>query len=92
MKLGELIKQYREKNNVSRAEFGRQVGCTREYIRQIEEGINCMVSLDKLELIANEINVPFKDIVNCSYSEQVFKNKTYYKIYVDTKQFNQLVK
>lgn len=94
MKIGELIKEYRIINNLSRAEFGRRIGCTREYIRQIEEYADkgYMISLDKIDAIAKELNIPYEQVLKSTFSKQEYKNKTYYKIYVNKQEFRELIK
>lgn len=37
MKLGEIVKEYREKNGISIREFAKQIGCSYEYVRKIEQ-------------------------------------------------------
>lgn len=84
MRIGELIKNYRIENNLSRAEFGKKVGYSREYIRILEEEEkDCLIPLDKIEVFAKELKMPFSEVVKTVSSKQKYKNKTYYKIYLE---------
>lgn len=40
MKLGEIIKQYREEHCLSMGDFSKMVGCSKTYISMLERNIN----------------------------------------------------
>lgn len=59
MKLGELIKEYRNKNNITIREFAERSGVSRSYLSQLEkdkEGVRA-TTLPKLKGIARALSL-----------------------------------
>ena len=61
--LGENIKKYRSLNNLSQEKLAEKVDLTREHIAAVETGKE-YISLKRLFLIADTLNVPVKDLIN----------------------------
>lgn len=61
--LGENIKKYRSLNNLSQEKLAEKVDLTREHIAAVETGKE-YISLKRLFLIADVLNVPVKDLIN----------------------------
>ena len=61
--LGQNIKKYREIKNLSQEFLAEKVDLSREYICNIENGKK-YVSLRKLFLIADTLDVKFSDLAN----------------------------
>ncbi len=68
MKVGLWIKQYREKNNMSQEEFGREIGVNKQTISRWEKG-SLEPAPDKLYEIADAINVSLSDILSTDVEE-----------------------
>jgi len=62
-KLGENIKKYRLINNLSQEKLAEKVDLSREHLAAIETGKE-YISLKRLFLIADVLNVPVKDLIN----------------------------
>lgn len=61
--LGKNIKKYREAKNFSQEFLAEKVDLSREYITRIENGQK-FVSLRKLFLLADVLEVKFSDLTN----------------------------
>ncbi len=61
--LGKNIKKYRELKGLTQSELAEFVGLSREYIADIERGLK-NVSLRKLYLIVDTLNVKCSDLIN----------------------------
>lgn len=63
MNLGEIIKEYREKHNLSLQDFANKIGTSRSYIHMLEKNINPSTnkpispSIETLKLLANAMNM-----------------------------------
>lgn len=62
-KLGENIKKYRLMNNLSQEKLAEKVDLSREHLAAIETGKE-YISLKRLFLIADVLNVPVKDLID----------------------------
>lgn len=68
MKIGELVKSYREKNNISQRQFARMCGVSNGYVSMLEEGRNprtnepIVPSLSTLQKISNAIGLTINDL------------------------------
>jgi len=63
MKLGIVIKRYREKNNLTLREFAARTGCSYEYIRQIESTDFEPTNINKLLPILKELGIPLEKYI-----------------------------
>ena len=63
IKLGQNIKHYRKLKNLSQNEFAEMINFSREHLACIETGKE-YVSLRKLFLIADILEISLKDLVN----------------------------
>lgn len=75
MKLGQIIKEYREENNLTLTDFAKRSGLSRTYVYHIESGINAH-------------GVPFEpdgvDVLNsCAKAMRMSFTDLYVKIYGD---------
>ena len=61
--LGKNIKKYRELKGLTQGQLAEIVCLSREYIADIERGLK-NVSLKKLYLIADTLNVKCSDLIN----------------------------
>ena len=61
--LGHNIKKYREINKLTQNELAELVDLSREYIADIERGLK-NISLKKLYLIADVLNVKCSNLIN----------------------------
>ena len=64
MRLGISIKRYREKNNLTLRAFASRVGCSYEYIRQIEDTEFTPTNINKLIPILKELNIPLEQFLS----------------------------
>lgn len=68
MKIGELVKSYREKNNISQRQFARMCGVSNGYVSMLEEGRNprtnepIVPSLSTLQKISNALGLTINDL------------------------------
>lgn len=65
MKLGELIKEYRNKNNITIREFAERSGVSRSYLSQLEkdkEGVR-VTTLPKLKGIARAMEISLEELM-----------------------------
>ncbi len=62
-KLGKNIKNYREIKNFSQEQLAEIVNLSREYIARVENGKK-YISLRKLFLITDTLEVPFKKLTD----------------------------
>lgn len=90
MKIGQQIKEYRSKADISQSEFARRVGYTRQYIKELEDGIECMLPIEKIEAIAEELGISLKEALKGVSCKQEYKGKTYYKVYLDEGQLGKV--
>lgn len=71
MKIGGLVKEYREKNNLSQREFAKRCGVSNGYISMLEEGRNpktnepIVPSLATYGKIANAMGMTVNDLFMC---------------------------
>ncbi|WP_422444296.1 helix-turn-helix domain-containing protein [Thermoanaerobacterium sp. DL9XJH110] len=69
MTLGEVIKKYREENNLSLREFADKCGLSHAYIAKLEEGKdprsgkNIEPTLDTVKRISEAINLPLDELL-----------------------------
>lgn len=61
--LGQNIKKYRTAKNLSQNVLAEKLGLSREYISRVENGQR-YISLKKLFLIADILEVKFSDLIN----------------------------
>jgi len=61
--LGQNIKKYREENGLTQNELAEYVNLSREYIADIERGLK-NISLKKLYMIADVLNIKCSELVN----------------------------
>ena len=65
MKLGEIIKEYREKNHLSMSEFSKRSGISKGYVGMLESGLNPATgkpikpSLDVIQKVASGMRTDF---------------------------------
>lgn len=64
MRLGISIKRYREKNNLTLRAFASRVGCSYEYIRQIENTEFTPRNITKLMPILKELGIPLEQFLS----------------------------
>ena len=62
-KIGNTIKFYRSKNNISQENLAHDIGVDRTYISALENGTKC-ASIYCLYLLAEKLNVQIKDLVD----------------------------
>ena len=67
-KIGIAIKFYRMKLNLTQEELADNVGVDRTYIGALEQGVKCG-SVYCLYTIAQELNIPFKELFDIKLSE-----------------------
>lgn len=76
MYIGELIKKYREQNNLSMQEFANRSGLSKAYIGMLEKVINPSTgkpispSLPKMQAIARAMNMSLDDLLPKLESDQ----------------------
>lgn len=76
MFLGELIKEYRTKNNLSMEEFGRLIGKSKAYISMLEKNKNSRSgnpispSMDTFQSVAKVFNVTLDELLQSLDDEQ----------------------
>jgi transcriptional regulator with XRE-family HTH domain len=69
MKLGELIKKYREENKMSLREFAKKAGLSHSYINNLESGIDprsgkeVMPTIETLKKIAQAMDMELNDLL-----------------------------
>lgn len=69
MKLGEIIKKYREENNLSLREFAEKCGLSHAYIAKLEEGKdprsgkNIEPTIDTVKKISEAMNMPLDKLL-----------------------------
>ncbi|NLT94075.1 MAG: helix-turn-helix transcriptional regulator [Clostridia bacterium] len=69
MKLGEIIKKYREENNLSLREFADKCDLSHSYISKLEEGKDprsgkkIEPTLDTVKKISEAINIPLDELL-----------------------------
>lgn len=69
MTLGEIIKQYREKNNLSLREFAERCGLSHAYIAKLEEGIDprsgkkIEPTLETVKKVSEAISMPLDELL-----------------------------
>lgn len=69
MKLGELIKKFREENKMSLREFAKKAGLSHSYINNLENGIDprsgkeVMPTIETLKKIAQAMNMELNDLL-----------------------------
>ncbi|HHY80764.1 MAG TPA: helix-turn-helix domain-containing protein [Thermoanaerobacter sp.] len=69
MKLGELIKKYREENKMSLREFAKKAGLSHSYINNLENGIDprsgkeVMPTIETLKKIAQAMDMELNDLL-----------------------------
>ena len=60
-KIGNAIKFYRSKLNLSQEQLADKVGVDKTYIGALEQGVKC-ASVYCLYFISKELNIPFKEL------------------------------
>ena len=79
MFLGEIIKKYRKKNNLSLRAFASKCGLSYTYISMLEKNIDYRTgkpiapTLDSVKYISNAMNIPIDDLLKMLDDEQEFK-------------------
>lgn len=79
MNLGNLIKEYREKNKLSLREFAKKCGLSHTYISALEKNIDSRTgkpiapTLDTVKYISKGMNMPIEEILKILDDEQEFK-------------------
>ncbi len=69
MTLGEIVKEYREKHNISQRRFAELSGLSNSYISQLEQNINSKngqpitPSLVAIKQVADAMNVPLDSVL-----------------------------
>lgn len=66
--IGEALRQYRKKNNLTQLEVGEKVGLNRDAIIRIEKGIR-NITIDEVREISNLLNVSIEDMLYKSGEE-----------------------
>lgn len=83
MNIGNLIKEFRKKNNLTQSAFGRIVGVNKQTISKWEKGI-LQPSTNKLYEIAQAIDVPVCSIINNGTEEGtapfIFEHRSQYDV------------
>lgn len=54
-KIGEKLKKYRTRRNMSQIEFSKFLGISQNYLSEIETGVH-VPSLNKIKMIAEKMN------------------------------------
>ena len=62
-KIGNAIKFYRVKNNISQETLAFEVGVDRTYIGALEQGVKC-ASVYCLYLISQKLNIDLKELMD----------------------------
>lgn len=62
-KIGNSIKFYREKNNLSQEKLAEKVGVDRTYISALEQGVKC-ASVYCLVLISKELKIKMSELMD----------------------------
>ena len=73
-KLGNFIKEIRQKNNLTQKELADKLGITYQAVSKWERGLN-MPDKIIIKQIAKEFNVSIEDIFNGEYQQEVKNNK-----------------
>ena len=79
MFLGEVIKKYRDENNLSLRAFAHKCGLSYAYISMLEKNIDYRTgkpiapTLDSVKYIANAMHIPIDDLLKILDDEQEFK-------------------
>ena len=77
MTLGEIIKNYRQQNNLSMQEFADKIGASKGYIHMIEHEINPSTgkpinpSVETLKALAWAMNMDIEDLIKCLDGRQL---------------------
>lgn len=84
MDIGPLIKEYRTKNNLTQAAFGKIVGVNKQTISKWENGV-LQPSTNKFFEITQAINVPVSSILKVSVQNEkeqpfIYSHKTKYDV------------
>lgn len=85
MILGDIIKEYRQKNHLSLQDFAKLINSSRSYVHMLEKNINPATgkpinpSIETLRLIANAMNMDIEDLLKQLDEEQI--------IYLDENEF-----
>lgn len=83
MNIGNLIKEFRRKNNLTQSAFGQIVGVNKQTISKWEKGI-LQPSTNKLYEIAQAIDVPVDNIINNVTEEGtapfIFEHRSQYDV------------
>lgn len=88
-KLGELIKNYRSKHDISLNELAEKVGCSKQYLSFLERGVNPISnkavtpSLKMLSKIADTIEIPLDELMSyIKIIEYDYAGNMYYRYYI----------
>lgn len=78
MFLGELIKQYRTKNEMSQRDFAKLCNLSHTYIAALEKNIDSRTgrpiapTLDTIKYVANAMNISAENVLHLLENEQYF--------------------
>lgn len=102
MKLSELIKTYRQQNNISLRDFAQQCGLSHAYIDKLEKGVDSRngrevrPSISTLQKIANAMNEPLEDLLKYLGIAKLYMSQEYNKKYTvksnDIAQYDDFIK
>lgn len=81
--IGERITRIRKSRNMTQEQVSKETGISHSYINRIESGKRPNISLDKIRMLSNSMNIPILDLV-LSDDEEIdvtdfFKRKIKYK-------------
>lgn len=82
MKLGEIIRDYRLKNDLSMGDFAKLSGISKPYVSMLEadknsrDGKKIKPSVETLQKVSKAINLPLNDLLRMLDGEQIIKLKT----------------
>ncbi len=76
MRLGDIIREYRMKNELSMGDFARKSGLSKPYISMLEadknsrDGKSIVPSITTLQKVSRAVNVPFNDLLRMLDGDQ----------------------
>lgn len=76
VRLGDIIREYRMKNELSMGDFARKSGLSKPYISMLEadknsrDGKSIVPSITTLQKVSRAVNVPFNDLLRMLDGDQ----------------------
>jgi len=83
MKTAELIKYYREKRRISVLSLSKQLGVSRAYLYEVENGNKGMNNIPLLHRIAEILEIPDEEMFKCKEEDLHFEANVFFNYFVD---------